>query len=100
MIYSGSILSVKDLMDSSLDEEPATKPSSAQLTTLSPLKDSLKTSGVKFRYSASTPDVLKGVEFDINKGTYTVICGESGSGKFSRDAYAVPLSCIFVETRE
>jgi len=85
MIYSASIRAVRDLMDNSLDEEPVLKSGQSEKkgneTTMLPLLNSVKLRGVKFRYSAHSPDVLKGVQFDAAKGTYTVICGESGSGK-------------------
>ena len=37
--------------------------------------------GVCWRYSESSPDVLNGVDIDINKGQSIGIIGESGSGK-------------------
>ena len=80
MIYSASVQSVKNLMDSKLDEEPPSK-SSEPKKTLVPLSNSIKVGNVKFRYQPTSPDVLKGVDLDIGQGTYVVMCGESGSGK-------------------
>ena len=79
MLFSASLQRVKDLMDSSLDEEA---PSESSLKVeLMPLSGSIKVKDVKFRYQAKSPDVLKGVGMDFGQGTYNVICGESGSGK-------------------
>ena len=80
MIYSASVQSVKNLMDSKLDEEPPSKLSEPKKT-LVPLSNSIKVGDVKFRYQPTSPDVLKGVDLDIGQGTYVVMCGESGSGK-------------------
>lgn len=79
-LYSGSLKTIKDLMDHSLDEEPASRDSDQSLE-LTPLENSLKVSDVKFRYNPSGHNVLNGVNIDLPKGTYTVLCGESGSGK-------------------
>jgi ABC-type bacteriocin/lantibiotic exporter with double-glycine peptidase domain len=79
--FSGAIQAVKDLMDDSLDEEPPSDQSSGDKIELSPLQNSVTISGIKFRYNPKQPDVLKSVDASIDKGTYSVICGESGSGK-------------------
>ena len=79
MIFSASVKAVSDLMDSSLDEEPPSKSSEVALV---PLSDSVKVRDVSFSYTASGPNVLGGVNVDINKGTYIGIFGESGSGEF------------------
>lgn len=79
LIYSASIQTVQQFMDSSLDEESPEK--SSLEAELMPLSGSIKVKIVKFRYQAKSPDVLKGIGMDIGQGTYNVICGESGSGK-------------------
>lgn len=79
LIYSASIQTVQQFMDSSLDEESPEK--SSLEAELMPLSGSIKVKDVKFRYQAKSPDVLKGIGMDIGQGTYNVICGESGSGK-------------------
>lgn len=83
MIYSASIQAVSDLMDSSLDEEPPPKKKdkTPEKAILKPLSDSVNVKDVVFSYTADSPNVLKGVDVDVNKGTYIVLCGESGSGK-------------------
>jgi len=83
MIYSASIQAVSDLMDSSLDEDPPPKKKdkTPEKATLKPLSDSVNVKDVVFSYTADSPNVLKGVDVDVNKGTYIVLCGESGSGK-------------------
>ena len=80
LIYSASIQTVQQFMDSSLDEESPSEKSSPEAE-LMPLSGSIKVKDVKFRYQAKSPDVLKGIGMDIGQGTYNVICGESGSGK-------------------
>ena len=79
--FSGAIQVVKDLMEDSLDEESPSDQSSGDKIELQSLKNSLDMAGIKFRYNAKQPDVLSNVETSIGKGTYSVICGESGSGK-------------------
>lgn len=79
LIYSASIQTVQQFMDSSLDEESPEK--SSLEAELMPLSGSIKVKDMKFRYQAKSPDVLKGIGMDIGQGTYNVICGESGSGK-------------------
>ena len=79
LIYSASIQTVQQFMDSSLDEESPEK--SSLEAELMPISGSIKVKDVKFRYQAKSPDVLKGIGMDIGQGTYNVICGESGSGK-------------------
>ncbi|KAL7550622.1 hypothetical protein ACHAWF_013842 [Thalassiosira exigua] len=79
-LISGSIQTAVDSMDSSLDEEP-TSTARERKTELKPLLGSLKVSGVKFRYEKKQPDVIKGVDVNIHKGLYNVLCGGSGSGK-------------------
>jgi ABC-type bacteriocin/lantibiotic exporter with double-glycine peptidase domain len=54
MIYSASVQSVKNLMDSKLDEEPPSK-SSEPKKTLVPLSNSIKVGDVKFRYQPKKP---------------------------------------------
>ncbi|KAL7492628.1 hypothetical protein ACHAWT_001666 [Skeletonema menzelii] len=68
-------------MEDSLDEESPSDQSSGDKIELQSLKNSLDMAGIKFRYNAKQPDVLSNVETSIGKGTYSVICGESGSGK-------------------
>jgi len=80
LIYSASLQTVQQFMDSSLDEESPSEKSSPEAE-LMPLSGSIKVKDVKFRYQAKSPDVLKGIGMDIGQGTYNVICGESGSGK-------------------
>ena len=67
-------------MDDSLDEESSSEPSGTN-TTLKKLTSSLSIKGIKFRYAAKLPDVIKGVNIGLSPGTYSVLCGESGSGK-------------------
>ena len=80
-LYSGSLQTIKELMDHSLDEEPETKNKPKDRLELTPLASSLKVDGVEFRYVPSGRNVLSGVSVDLPKGSYTVLCGESGSGK-------------------
>jgi ABC-type bacteriocin/lantibiotic exporter with double-glycine peptidase domain len=68
------------MMDDSLDEESSSEPSGTN-TTLKKLTSSLSIKGIKFRYAAKLPDVIKGVNIGLSPGTYSVLCGESGSGK-------------------
>lgn len=77
---NGPIQSVWELIDDSLNEEPSSK-SSSTVTSLKKLVNALSIKGIKFRYAAKLPDVIKGVNIELSPGTYTVICGESGSGK-------------------
>lgn len=79
--FSGAIQSVKKLMDDSFDEESPSDKSLRDKTELQPLNNSVNMTGIKFRYNARQPDVLSKVDTSIGKGTYNVICGESGSGK-------------------
>lgn len=80
--FSGAIQTVKDLMDDSLDEElPSDQQSSGDKIELQSLENSVDMSGIKFRYNPKQPNVLSNVNTSIGKGTYSVICGESGSGK-------------------
>ena len=56
MIYSASVQSVKNLMDSKLDEEPPSKSSESEpKKTLVPLSNSIKVGDVKFRYQPKKP---------------------------------------------
>jgi len=68
------------MMDDSLDEESSSEPSGTN-TTLKKLTSSLSIKGIKFRYAEKLPDVIKGVNIGLSPGTYSVLCGESGSGK-------------------
>ena len=79
--FSGAIQTVKELMDDSLDEELPSDQSTGDKIELQSLENSVEMSGIKFRYNPKFPDVLSKVETSIGKGTYSVICGESGSGK-------------------
>lgn len=78
-LYSGAIQTVRDLMKADYDEEPSS--SSAEKTTLPPFAKSLVMSDIKFRYSQDLPDVLTDVNIEFPKGSYTCLCGGSGSGK-------------------
>ena len=85
-LHSGAIQSVTHLMDDHLDEEqPSSKKSksssSSTKTVLKKLSSSLSIKGIKFRYAAKLPDVIKGVSIGLGAGSYSVLCGESGSGK-------------------
>lgn len=80
-LYSGAIKSVTNLMDDRLDEEQSSSKSSSTKAVLKKLSSSLSIKGIKFRYAAKLPDVIKGVSIDLNAGSYAVLCGESGSGK-------------------
>ena len=77
---AGAIQSIYKLMDNSLDEEPSSKTSDAS-TELKNLSSSLSIEGIKFRYSPNSPDVIKGVDIGLSPGSYSVLMGESGSGK-------------------
>ena len=78
--FGGCFQAVKELSDDSLDEEaPSDTSGKVELT---PLKSAVKLSGIKFRYNPRQAPVLNDVDIDgIDKGTYNVILGESGSGK-------------------
>ena len=78
--YSGSIKTVRDLIDHSLDEEPPSKYPGGRVE-LMPLSDSMTVKDVSFRYNPSLPNSLSDISIDLAQGTYTVFCGESGSGK-------------------
>jgi ATP-binding cassette subfamily B protein len=43
--------------------------------------ETLRFENVRFRYSPSTPYVLKGITFEVNKGDRVAIVGTTGSGK-------------------
>ena len=43
--------------------------------------ETLTFENVRFRYSPSTPYVLKGITFEVNKGDRVAIVGTTGSGK-------------------
>lgn len=77
LIYSASLQTVQQFMDSSLDEESPSEKSSPEAE-LMPLSGSINVKDVKFRYQAKSPDVLKGIGIgmDIGQGTYNVICGD------------------------
>jgi subfamily B ATP-binding cassette protein MsbA len=79
--FGGPIQSVWELMDDSLDEEVSSSESSGTSATLKKLTSSLSIKGIKFRYAAKLPDVIKGVNIGLSPGKYAVLCGESGSGK-------------------
>lgn len=78
-LYSGAIQTVRDLMKSDFDEEPSS--SSANKKTLAPFAKSLVMSDIKFRYREDLPNVLTNVNIEFPKGSYTCLCGGSGSGK-------------------
>mmetsp|Transcript_2378 Transcript_2378/g.5240 ORF Transcript_2378/g.5240 Transcript_2378/m.5240 type:complete len:928 (-) Transcript_2378:1043-3826(-) len=78
-LYSGAIQTVRDLTKSDFDEEPSS--SSANKTTLAPFAKSLVMSDIKFRYREDLPNVLTDVNIEFPKGSYTCLCGGSGSGK-------------------
>mmetsp|Transcript_2377 Transcript_2377/g.5234 ORF Transcript_2377/g.5234 Transcript_2377/m.5234 type:complete len:925 (-) Transcript_2377:1138-3912(-) len=78
-IFSGAIQTVRDLTKSDFDEEPSS--SSANKTTLAPFAKSLVMSDIKFRYREDLPNVLTDVNIEFPKGSYTCLCGGSGSGK-------------------
>ncbi|KAL7549891.1 hypothetical protein ACHAWF_013141 [Thalassiosira exigua] len=78
--FSASVQTARDLMASDLDEDPPSR-ASERRTKAAALSNSVELHDVKFRYSESLPDVIKGVGFNIAKGTYNVLCGSSGSGK-------------------
>ena len=80
-LYSGAIQGVTSLMDDHLDEEQPSSKSSSTKAVLKKLSSSLSIKGIKFRYAANLPDVIKGVSIGLGAGTYAVLCGESGSGK-------------------
>lgn len=80
LLFSGAIQAVNNLMDDSLDEEPPSKSSEKKME-LKPLMNSVKLSGIRFRYNLKQDDILGGLDASIDKGTYNVIFGESGSGK-------------------
>ena len=81
--FSGALMIVSDMMDDSLNEEPpsASDQSSGDKIELTPLKNRVNMSGIKFRYGPKLPDVLEDVDASFDKGTYNVLMGESGSGK-------------------
>ncbi|KAL7493727.1 LOW QUALITY PROTEIN: hypothetical protein ACHAWT_002627 [Skeletonema menzelii] len=68
-------------MDDQLDEEKPSSNSSSTKAVLKKLSSSLSIKGIKFRYAAKLPDVIKGVSIGLSAGSYAVLCGESGSGK-------------------
>lgn len=78
--FSASVQTARDFMASDLDEDPPSR-ASERRTKVAALSNSVELHDVKFRYSESLPDVIKGVGFKIAKGTYNVLCGASGSGK-------------------
>lgn len=67
-------------MDDSLNEESSLDSSEKQAAFPS-LSGSLKLSGCSFRYADDLPYVLKDIDIEFPKGSYTCLCGGSGSGK-------------------
>ena len=79
-LYSGSLQMINELMDHSLDEESEAKKSD-DMVEMKPLSDSMTVKDVKFCYVPSGRNVLNGVNVNLPQGSYTVLCGGSGSGK-------------------
>lgn len=77
-LYRGTLQTIRDLMNNCLDEEPPSDHPERKKWLLS-LSDSVQFNDVNFNYSPSLH--LSGIKLDIARGTYIVLCGESGSSK-------------------
>ncbi|KAL7547213.1 hypothetical protein ACHAWF_010531 [Thalassiosira exigua] len=80
-LYSGSMKMVHDVLKQGrlLQEEGGG--GERALGILDTLGTGLEIRNLIFRYSDSSPDILKSINLSIQKGTYVAICGSSGSGK-------------------
>ena len=69
----------------SLFSEPLDEAESAPaLTTPAPLRlDSVSFKGVRYRYSANSPEILRGIDFHLKRGETLAVVGASGAGKSS-----------------
>jgi ATP-binding cassette subfamily B multidrug efflux pump len=54
------------------------------LTAQAPLRlDSVSFTGVRYRYSANSPEILRGIDFHLKRGETLAVIGASGAGKSS-----------------
>jgi len=69
----------------SLFSEPLDEAESAPaLTTQAPLRlDSVSFTGVRYRYSPNSPEILRGIDFHLKRGETLAVVGASGAGKSS-----------------
>ena len=69
----------------SLFSEPLDEAESAPaLTTPAPLRlDSVSFKAVRYRYSANSPEILRGIDFHLKRGETLAVVGASGAGKSS-----------------
>jgi len=79
-LYSGTLQTIQELMDNSLDEESSSS-TADKSTSFSPLSQQMKVDKLVFRYDNMETNVLEKINLNFGKGTYVVLTGGSGSGK-------------------
>lgn len=78
-MYAGAMMAVDDILKRGSKLAESDSPTALNVE-LAPLRNELVVDDVAFTYSGGKSFVLNGVNLTIRKGTYTALCGTSGSG--------------------
>jgi ABC-type bacteriocin/lantibiotic exporter with double-glycine peptidase domain len=90
--YSGSIKTVRDLIDHSLDEEPPSNCPGGRVE-LMPLSDSMTVKDVSFRYNPSLPNSLSDINIDLAQ-TELQVSGRRFAGRVQAPCQPRVVLCL------